>query len=536
MAINHIVTFDGADSKARKIIFTFRVHVGHFCRFAADQRCASLMAALRDARDHTRSDVDFESPAGEIIEKKQWFRTLHEHVIDTHGDQIDSYRVVHVEMLGKHEFCADAIGAGYEHWLPVAAGRKGEKPAESSESCENFGPVRTLDERPDPFDEIVAGIDIDASILIGQGLHRRYNSAWASMGKPSLLKSRLAMLALAFVTWPAWAVEVASLYTAQVPLDQEEDDPRARAYEMALADVLLRVSGTELGSDPDRIELLFPDPAAYVVQFRPDAEDTLWVSFDGEAVERVLRRAGETVWGADRPLTLVWLAVDWGQGEREIIAADDPVRSRDEARSIDRNRLLRQRVLDIAERRGLPVAFPLLDSVDLQNLSFSDIWGGFDDPLLVASERYEADSILVGRVRPASTQRNRWSFYFGGEERAWSGEPELVVNAVADLLAAEFAISGTAVIESIDLVIAGIESVESFGAVQKLLSGMTVVEKFSIVEVAGDRIRFRLDAIGGEERLRRALRFSGLFEQNGPEDDQDVPDYYDRPLEFFYNP
>jgi len=329
---------------------------------------------------------------------------------------------------------------------------------------------------------------------------------------------------------------MASLYSAQVPLDQEENDPRARAYELALADVLLRVSGSELSSDLEMVELLFPNPASYVVQFRPGADDTLWVSFDGNAIQNTLRQAGQTVWGSDRPLTLIWLAVDWGQGKREIIAADDPARSRDEARSIDRNRLLRQRVLDIAERRGLPVAFPLLDTIDLQNLSFSDIWGGFDDALIAASERYEADAILVGRVRPASSQRNRWSFYFGGEEWTWNGEPELVVSQVADLLAAEFAISGSAVLETVDVTIGGIDSVETFGAVQNLLAEMTVIEQFSITRVEGDRIRFRVAAIGGADRLRRALRFSGLIEQNGFEGERIGFDPYEQALEFFYSP
>ena len=349
-------------------------------------------------------------------------------------------------------------------------------------------------------------------------------------------KSLWAMLLLVIVASPVWAIEVTSLYTAQVPLDQEEEDPRARAYEMALADVLLRVSGSELSADAEMVELLFPDPASYVVQFRPGADDTLWVSFDGEAIENALRQAGQTVWGSDRPLTLLWLAVDWGQGEREIISADDPSRSRDEARSIDRNRLLRQRVLDVAERRGLPVAFPLLDTIDLQNVSFSDIWGGFDDALIGASERYEANSILVGRIRPASSQRNRWSYHFGGEERTWSGEPELVIGLVADLLAAEFAISGNARIESIDLAIAGVNSVDAFGSVQNLLSELTVIESFSIVEVDGDRIRYRVEALGGVDRLRRALRFNGLIEQNGFDGDRFGVDPLDQTLEFFYSP
>ena len=153
-------------------------------------------------------------------------------------------------------------------------------------------------------------------------------------------------------------------------LDPEHENARELAYETALTEVLLRVSGSALSADPERIALLFPNPAAYVVQFRPGDENTLWVSFDGQAIEAVLRQAGQTVWGKDRPVTLVWLAVDWGRGDREIITADDPERGRDAARSIDRNRLLRQRVLDMAERRGLPIVFPLLDTADLQERQF----------------------------------------------------------------------------------------------------------------------------------------------------------------------
>jgi hypothetical protein len=338
----------------------------------------------------------------------------------------------------------------------------------------------------------------------------------------------------------AWAVEVATLYTAQVALDEAQNDPRQEAYKAALAAVLLRVSGTQLNSDPEMIELLFPSPAAYVVQFRPGEEDTLWVSFDGEAIEKVLRQSGQTVWGRERPVTLVWLAVDWGQGDREIIAAGDPAQSRSFGRSIDRDRLLRQRVLDMAERRGLPVLFPLLDTEDQQNVSFSDIWGGFDEQLLVASERYEANSVLVGRIRPDSNQRNRWNYYFADDERIWNGEPELVLGLVADQLAAEFAISGDAPLETVDLNVSGIDSVDAYGEVQNLLAATNVIESFTISEVVGDRIRFRVEAVGGLDRLRRALRFNGLIEQNGFDGDRiriESPDStMNAWLDFFYAP
>ena len=114
---------------------------------------------------------------------------------------------------------------------------------------------------------------------------------------------------------------------------------------------------------------------------------------------------------------------------------------------------------------------------------FSDIWGGFDEQLLVASERYEADSVLVGRIRPDSNQRNRWNYYFADDELIWNGEPELVLGLVADQLADEFAISGDAPLEYVDLNVSGIDSVEAYGEIQNLLASTNVIESFAISEV-----------------------------------------------------
>lgn len=341
------------------------------------------------------------------------------------------------------------------------------------------------------------------------------------------------LLFLVLLSMPLGAVDVPTLYTAEVPLDQERADPRAAAYKTALVEVLLRVSGAELAHDTETVELLFPNPAAYVTQFRPGADDTLWISFDGAALENELRRAGQTVWGSDRPLTLVWLAVDWGQGEREIVAADDPDRIEQEARSIDRNRMIRERLLDIAERRGLPLLFPLLDTTDLQGVTFADIWGGFDEAVLDASRRYDVNSVLIGRVRAESAQPARWSWFFAGGGTTLSGTPEAVLGQVADRLAAEFAIGGNQPLESVALNVSGIVSVEAYGNVQRMLDDLALIEGFSVTAVSGDRVSYRVAVRGGISRLRRALRFTDLVEQDGVIDSSR---FEDTALEFFYSP
>ena len=58
----------------------------------------------------------------------------------------------------------------------------------------------------------------------------------------------------------------------------------------------------------------------------------------------------------------------------------------------------------------------------------------------------------------------------------------------------------------------------------------------STYHLEGDQIRYRIEAIGGIDRLRRALRISGLIEQNGFDGDRFGIDPLDRTLNFFYNP
>jgi len=335
---------------------------------------------------------------------------------------------------------------------------------------------------------------------------------------------------------PAGAADVPALYTAEVVVDREADNPRADAYRIALLDVLLRVSGSELARDPELVDALFPDPAAWVVRFRPGPDDTLFVTFDGQALEEVLKSAGQTVWGSDRPATLVWLAVDWGDGDREILAADDPFRNFEDERTADRYRLLRERVLALAEQRGLPVLLPLLDAEELGRVSFADVRGGFDEVILDSSSRYDVSSILIGLVDASGRQSGRWRHYLGTERTAMLGEPEQVMPQVAERLFSAFAVRGDVPMKTVALTMSGVQTVDAFGDLQRRLDGIEAIERVSVDEVVGDTIRYSVDVRGGAERLARALRFAGFLESERI----DVTPYSgladrDASLEFFYD-
>ena len=320
-----------------------------------------------------------------------------------------------------------------------------------------------------------------------------------------------AAVALLLLSPLANALEMTSLYSVEVPFDPDDPD-RKNAYRTALNQVLIRVTGTTAAGDSPELAELFPNPARYVSQYRSGPDNSVIVSLDGAAIETVLRQSGAMVWGSERPLTLMWLAVDWGQGEREIVAADDAQRLPGASRSIDRNRLLRERVQEVAGLRGVPVVFPLLDTEDFQNLSFSDIWGGFDDRLLEASQRYGATSVLVGRIRPEDLQAHRWTWYLDDERQDWNGEPEEVVNLLADSLAFRFALRGNEPLDVFRLTISGIDSVVAYGEVQRLLENLAAVDKLVMELADGDRITYEVQVQGGIERLQRALAQSRLLE------------------------
>jgi hypothetical protein len=342
---------------------------------------------------------------------------------------------------------------------------------------------------------------------------QKYKSGFLNRARHMAGAAAVSVLLAVSLTPPADALEMTSLYSVEVPFDAEDPD-RKNAYRTALDQVLIRITGTTAAAESPELAELFPNPARYVSQYRSGPDNSVIVSLDGPAIEKVLRQSGAMVWGSERPLTLVWLAVDWGQGEREIVAADDARSLPGAGRSIDRNRLLRERVDEVASLRGIPVVFPLLDTQDLESINFSDIWGGFDDRVLDASLRYGATSVLVGRIKADEVQGlgNRWTWYLDNERLDWGGEPEEVVNLMADSLALQYAFRGNEPLDAIRLSISGINSVVAYGEVQRLVENLAAIDTHLVESVEGDKITYEVQVQGGAERLQRALEQSRLLE------------------------
>ena len=236
---------------------------------------------------------------------------------------------------------------------------------------------------------------------------RRMNRMAATdlWGRVLLLLAIGAVWSTVLFSATATAARVTDLYAASGVLPAESESPLTDAFNEALGKVLVKVTGRRDAAAPDYLVTLFPDPAQLVQQYRREDRETIWAQFDRNAIKRVLDGAGQPVWGADRPVILVWLALDAGRGRRSILRAESaadalPIRT-DEALTFDMEQLdeVRIVIVEAAEARGMPVLLPLVDAEDLSRLSFAELWGDFGDPVMAASARYGADAVLIGRAR-----------------------------------------------------------------------------------------------------------------------------------------
>lgn len=293
-------------------------------------------------------------------------------------------------------------------------------------------------------------------------------------------------------------VTLPDFYAATVPASGVDERTRQADFREALADVLVRVTGNRDAPQLGSLAPMVADAARYVVSFRRAAGNRLTVSFDGRAIENAIDAAGLPFWGAERPVVLLWLAVDRGGGQYTIVTAGSPGEER-------------QRVAQVAARRGLPLVWPVPGEDTA--MAAQAIAAGEHSALLAAAGRHGADGVLIGLVAAGNSAARpvEWSFSGAGTHTAAHGVletgPDLAADRYAGLLA-----SSTAGRRSEEYVtVTGIDSVEAFISVERLLGRLRLVREVRLYEVAPDAATFRIQVRGDPQALVGALqREAGL--------------------------
>ncbi len=334
----------------------------------------------------------------------------------------------------------------------------------------------------------------------------------------------LLLLTLPLIAWqPSVALQVSGLYSQQIPVTNDGEAERNRAFREALAAVVVKVSGDPRWLENPAIERAIAQAQNYVEatsytsesiqlpledntvaadsdeeQFYTAEQRMISVNFAAALIDELLADAGIPVWDGNRPSVLVWMVLQNSSGDREFLTTDS-------------NPEIVKVMQDFAAARGLPIIFPVLDFEDRRTLSENIAWNLDEAAISSASERYGADSILAGRLHFTASGElvGLWQFQFLGEASVFDGfDSELQsylydpLNRITTRLASHFAILPESTDgESIRLRIDGIKNLNAYSSLLNYIENLGLVATVTTAEVDGERIELQLGLVGDTRQL-----------------------------------
>jgi hypothetical protein len=331
-----------------------------------------------------------------------------------------------------------------------------------------------------------------------------------------------------FTSLHTWADVVTGLYDAETSILSQSQSAQTQAMREGMRQVLVKVSG-----DPDilqnsEIRAQVRKANDYLLQFNFGMDDgklTFRSSFDKSKIDSIVTSAGFPIWGARRPSTLFWLAVEPDSNDERFIVS--------ESSDVD----AKNNATRAADRRGMTVDFPLLDLNDLDKVHVVDVWGRFMDNLLEASSRYDVESVLAARLYKAvsllqeesdsdipellkveqgqSSWQLDWNLRLFDDvyEGTYTGSLpgpliDNLIDQVANQLASRFAVglgNRDGVNEIVDIKVLGLNNMRELVKATHVLQSVAAISDVSMVSIQDDVATFKLTLLGSEQDFLTAL-------------------------------
>ena len=361
-----------------------------------------------------------------------------------------------------------------------------------------------------------------------------------------IARHSLMLLTLLLISWqPSAALQVSGLYSQQIPVTNDGQAERNRAFSEAFAAVVVKVSGDPRWLENPAIERAIAQAQNYVEatsyisesiqlpledntasadtdeeQFYTAEQRIISINFAAALIDELLADAGIPVWDGNRPSVLVWMVLQNSAGDREFLTADS-------------NPEIVQVMQDFAAARGLPIIFPVLDFEDRKTLSENVAWNLDEAVISSASERYGADSILAGRLHFTASSElvGLWQFQFQDQADVFDGfDSELQsylydpLNRITTQLASYFAILPESIDgEMIRLRIDGIKTLNAYSSLLNYVENLGLVAIVTTAEVDGERIELQLSLVGDARQLYEQIALDrDLLPINNTADDSSL--------------
>ena len=261
------------------------------------------------------------------------------------------------------------------------------------------------------------------------------------------LITRLFVFALSVISLPAFAVPTTGLYQVRTALPSQQPEERAAALGQALDILVVRLTGDTAALQSEAVAELRKDPQQLISQYGVEGS-SLVVDFDPLTTESRLREAGIPLWGANRPLLLVWW-LDEVDGSTTLVGDSQELAAPVQA---------------AAQNRGLPIRLPLADLDEQLAATTENLGAAQPDGLQVVSQRYAADALL-GVIAQSSGDKwqGQWRLWLGDSREQGTAEgadqaalADAVMLAVSQRLAPRF-VAAPGAAQSITLVVQGVD-------------------------------------------------------------------------------
>jgi len=335
-----------------------------------------------------------------------------------------------------------------------------------------------------------------------------------------------------------------TLYDSKVAVANQSNAAQQKAFRESLMQVLIKVSGNNDLNKDANVRKALQDAPDLIRSFRYEITDGIIYmlsSFDEQRVNQLIVDLGFPIWGKRRSDTLVWFVVLTDDKQRVLLSAG----KNDSAKVV---------LEQAAYRRGIPLAFPLMDIQDAEKINVFDVWGRFDDTIKAASTRYPHDNLVAARLF------NRNEFLTENEsvtaEMSWQLDwqilnSELVeesslfgssaedvifsfIDLIANRLASRYAVDvvvGEELSENLVIKILNMASIESYVTVRRFLESLALVNSARLQKQSGTVGEFSLDISGRPQDLLNLLQLDQKIKKKTDAFGQTTDD-----MEFYWLP
>lgn len=298
--------------------------------------------------------------------------------------------------------------------------------------------------------------------------------------------------------------------TVKIAAEENTAKARAQAQTQALEEIIIRLTGQPNVKEMPGVEGILQRAENWVDEYsyEEEGDDVFFVfGFDEQQLRNELAELGAPLWSENRPELVVW----WVKQHRDIVSenqADEPAH---------------EALIQQAERRGVPLRFPRMDSEDRVQVAASDVRGQFFDHIARGTENYRTALALA--VVQENDHRLRW-FLLNRDQEMESGtltaEDEAALGAqlatqVANVLGQRFAVA-SGDMQQLRVVVKGVNSLPQWHQLETILQGQAGVKLAQLVRLNEEELQFDVTYAGDGAQLKQVLLFRSEL-SSCPEDE-----------------